>query len=138
MVSHLFNKLLYVYDLKHKIIDISQSSEPPSGQLRLATPATINFTASLFTSLAQQFPSNLVSTGGDEFNEECYVQDPQTQADLQASGQTLEQALGTFVRTMQGVLQKEGKTPVVWEGTFDTYMPGISFTPCVRFDRNGA
>ena len=63
-----------------------------------------------------------MSTGGDEFNEECYVQDPQTQADLQASGQTLEQALGTFVRTMQGVLQKEGKTPVVWEGEFDTYM----------------
>ena len=116
--------------MKYKIIDdIFQSSEPPSGQLRLATPATINFTASLFTSLAQQFPSNLVSTGGDEFNEECYVQDPQTRADLQASGQTLAQALGTFVRTMQGVLQKEGKTPVVWEGAFDTYMPEIYSHP---------
>ena len=90
----------------HKITDdIFPSPEPPSGQLRLATPATINFTASLFTSLAQQFPSNLVSTGGDEFNEECYVQDPQTQADLKASGQTLEQALDTFTQVRFLALQ---------------------------------
>ncbi|OJT06180.1 Beta-hexosaminidase 2 [Trametes pubescens] len=91
------------------------ANEPPPGQLRLASPATTNFTADLLASVARMFPSSLMSTGGDELNTECYVQDPETQADLKASGRTLEQALDVFTRTTHAAIRAEGKTPAVWE-----------------------
>ena len=62
------------------------------------------------------FPSTVVSTGGDELNTECYAQDPETQADLNSTGQTLEQALSVFTQTTHGALEALGKTPAVWEG----------------------
>lgn len=69
-----------------------------------------------------------MSTGGDELNEECYVQDPQTQADLQTSGQTLEEALSTFLQIIHGALREGGKTPVVWEGKWTCTILSIAFT----------
>lgn len=48
----------------------------------------------------------------------CYAKDPQTQQDLNASGQTFEQALDVFTQATHGVLKKARKTPVVWEGVF--------------------
>lgn len=65
------------------------------------------------------FPSTLFSTGGDEVNTNCYHQDEQTQADLNATGSTFDEALSNFVQTMQTALIKEGKTPAVWEGKSD-------------------
>ncbi|KAJ7776774.1 glycoside hydrolase family 20 protein [Mycena maculata] len=91
------------------------ANEPPAGQLRLASPATINFTANLFTAAAKVLPSKYFSTGGDEVNTECYAQDPQTQAELKSSGKTLEQALNTFTEATHGALANLGKTAVVWE-----------------------
>ncbi|KAF8195383.1 glycoside hydrolase family 20 protein [Pholiota molesta] len=91
------------------------ANEPPAGQLRLASQATTNFTANLVASIARTLPSTLFSTGGDELNVNCYTQDAQTQADLTASGKTLEQALDTFTQTTHGALEALGKTPVVWE-----------------------
>ncbi|KAJ6554910.1 beta-hexosaminidase [Mycena vulgaris] len=91
------------------------ANEPPSGQLRLASPGTVNFTASLFTAAAKVLPSKYFSTGGDELNTQCYAKDAQTQADLKKSGQTLEQALNTFTQATHRALAKLGKTPVVWE-----------------------
>ncbi|KAJ6455070.1 beta-hexosaminidase [Mycena vitilis] len=91
------------------------ANEPPAGQLRLASPATVNFTASLFTAAAHVMPSKYFSTGGDELNTECYTQDPQTQADLKKAGKTLEQALSTFTQATHSALAKLDKTPVVWE-----------------------
>lgn len=57
-------------------------TEPPAGQLRLASAATTNFTSSLLTSAAGLFRSSYFGTGGDEINANCYDKDPQTQADL--------------------------------------------------------
>ncbi|KAJ7505796.1 glycoside hydrolase family 20 protein [Mycena galericulata] len=91
------------------------ANEPPAGQLRLASPAVVNFTANLFTAAAKVLPGKFFSTGGDELNTECYAQDAQTQADLKASGKTLEQALNTFTVASHSALAKLGKTPVVWE-----------------------
>ena len=62
------------------------------------------------------FPSALVSTGGDELNTECYAQEAETQADLQAAGHTLEQALDKFTKVTHDALKAKGKTPIVWEG----------------------
>ncbi|KAI0373766.1 N-acetylhexosaminidase [Pilatotrama ljubarskyi] len=91
------------------------ANEPPAGQLRLASAATRNFTADLLASVARMFPSTIMSTGGDELNVECYTQDAQTQADLSASGRTLEQALDAFTQATHAALRAEGKTPAVWE-----------------------
>ncbi|KAG6900656.1 hypothetical protein C0993_006760, partial [Termitomyces sp. T159_Od127] len=91
------------------------AGEPPAGQLRLTSAATTNFTAELISSMAKTLPSTLFSTGGDEVNTNCYLQDPQTQADLASSGRTLEQALSSFVQATHKPLIDLGKTPVVWE-----------------------
>ena len=61
-------------------------------------------------------PSKLFSTGGDELNINCYAKDSQTQADLNSSGRTLEQALDVFTQATHRAIIAEGKTPVVWEG----------------------
>lgn len=94
----------------------SSSSEPIAGQLRFASAATTNFTSGLLDATAKMFPSSLFSTGGDELNLPCYEQDGETQQILNATGETLQQKLETFVQTVHGGLKKLGKTPVVWEG----------------------
>lgn len=55
-------------------------------------------------------------TGGDELNTKCYTDDPQTQAELNSTGRTLEQALNVFTQATHGALAALEKTPVVWEG----------------------
>lgn len=92
------------------------SAEPPAGQLRIASSATTNFTASLLGAVAKTLPSTMFSTGGDEVNLKCYTKDAQTQAELKKSGKTIEQALDTFTSATHGALVAEGKVPVVWEG----------------------
>ena len=98
------------------IVSRFQLAEPPAGQLRLASEATTNFTAGLLAAAAKLTPSTLFSTGGDELNTNCYAADEETQAALNATGQTLEQALNTFTQVTHKALLDEGKTPVVWEG----------------------
>ncbi|KAF8648772.1 hypothetical protein AX16_006179 [Volvariella volvacea WC 439] len=89
--------------------------QPPSGQLRIASPATTNFTADLLTSAAKMFPGNYFSTGGDEINQNCYRDDPQTQEELQRQGKNIEQALDTFTQVTHNALHDIGKTTVVWQ-----------------------
>ncbi|TFK93272.1 glycoside hydrolase family 20 protein [Polyporus arcularius HHB13444] len=91
------------------------AAEPPSGQLRLASASTTNFTAGLFSAVAKMFPSTILSTGGDEVNANCYEKDAETQADLRAAGRTIEQALDVFTQKTHGAIISEGKTPAVWE-----------------------
>jgi hexosaminidase len=107
-----------------KIIDILSIhlpfTEPPAGQLRIASADTQSFAAGLIGAAAKLLPSTYFSTGGDEVNQDCYLNDPETQAALNATGKTLEQALDTFTQATHGALAKEGKTPVVWEGEWCT------------------
>ncbi|CDO72185.1 Glycoside Hydrolase Family 20 protein [Trametes cinnabarina] len=79
-----------------------------------ASPWT-TFANGLLASVARMFPSSVMSTGGDELNAECYAQDPDTQADLKATGRTLEQALDVFTQKTHAAIRAEGKTPAVWE-----------------------
>lgn len=95
--------------------------EPPAGQLRLATPSTINFTTSLVASVAKNFRSSLFSTGGDEVNTNCYAQDNQTQTDLAESGLNLDEALDAFLHATHAVLTDMGKGQIVKEGELFGY-----------------
>jgi hexosaminidase len=93
------------------------ANKPPVGQLRLSSPATIDFTASLLNAAAKLFPATLFATGGDEINMQCYQDDPQTQQDL--AGRMLNEALDVFTLATHGALRSLRKTPVVWEGELD-------------------
>jgi len=97
------------------------ASEPPAGQLRIASQATANFTANLISSVAKMVSSSMFSTGGDELNTICYAQDNQTQSELQSSGRTLDQALSDFILAEHAGLRKLGKTPVVKAGGLPWY-----------------
>ncbi|KAK7054384.1 Glucosamine-6-phosphate isomerase (Glucosamine-6-phosphate deaminase) (GNPDA) (GlcN6P deaminase) [Paramarasmius palmivorus] len=89
--------------------------DPPSGQLRLASDATLNFTLDVLSSVAKTLPSKFFATGGDEVNQPCYAQDDQTQQELSSSGRTLEEALTDFVDATHDMVRGIGKTPVIWE-----------------------
>ncbi|KAH8114791.1 beta-hexosaminidase [Phellopilus nigrolimitatus] len=91
------------------------ANEPPAGQLRLASPSTINFSVALVDSVSQKFRSTLFSTGGDEVNENCYTQDTQTQADLAKAGLSLDEALNNYLLETHAVIRAQGKTPIVKE-----------------------
>ena len=97
---------------------MSSITEPPAGQLRFTSPATVTFTTNLLSAIAKMFPSKYFSTGGDELNEACYTADAETQKTLNSTGETLEQALSNFTVATHAALIKQGKTPVVWEGLF--------------------
>lgn len=109
---------LYISLIYDELNFFGHRLEPPAGQLRLASAATSNFTATLISAAAQMFPSKFFSTGGDELNTNCYDKDAQTQSDLKSTGSTLEQALSNFTNASHTELAKLGKTPVVWEGSF--------------------
>jgi hexosaminidase len=94
---------------------ILYANEPPAGQLRIASPDTVNFTAGLLVNAAKLFPGNYFGTGGDEINLKCYTDDPETQKALAASGKTLGQALDDFTQAEHKALRSVGKTAVVWE-----------------------
>lgn len=91
------------------------ANEPPSGQLRIASPDTVNFTTNLLVNAANLFSGGYFSTGGDEINARCYTDDPQTQKALNASGKTFAQALDDFTQAEHKALRGVGKTAVVWE-----------------------
>ncbi|KAI0629981.1 N-acetylhexosaminidase [Trametes polyzona] len=91
------------------------ANEPPAGQLRFANATVTQYIADLFAEVTKMFPSKLFSTGGDELNTNCYSIDEPTQAALNASGRTLEEALDVFTQKTHKVLEDKGKTPVVWE-----------------------
>lgn len=94
---------------------IKYTNEPPAGQLRIASPDTVNFTTDLLVNAAGLFPGNYFSTGGDEINENCYKNDSETRDALAASAKTFEQALDDFTQAEHKALKDVGKTPVVWQ-----------------------
>ena len=97
------------------------ANEPPAGQLRVASPDTVNFITGLLTNVANIFCGKYFSTGGDEINTKCYADDSQTQQALSASGKSLAQALDAFVQAEHKALESVGKTAVVWEELVLTY-----------------
>ncbi|KAI0665445.1 N-acetylhexosaminidase [Trametes maxima] len=89
------------------------ASEPPAGQLRIASPSTLSFAQTLFASVAQMLPGTMMSSGGDEVNLPCWEEDEQTKADLARRNITIDDALNEFVQTVQGVIVEHGKTPFI-------------------------
>ncbi|KAG6372748.1 glycoside hydrolase superfamily [Boletus reticuloceps] len=91
------------------------TNEPLAGQLRFALPEVVNFITALLSSVAKTLPLYYFSTGGDELNTNCYINDTLTQQQLKSANTTLAGALATFTNSTHSALIAEGKTPVVWE-----------------------
>ncbi|KNZ51349.1 beta-hexosaminidase [Puccinia sorghi] len=105
---------------KNKAPWINYAAEPPAGQLRLADDRAITLINEIFEYLTTQIPGTLFSSGGDEVihlpqNKKCYQEDEPTQASLQEKGQTLSEALSSFVLKTHQTISRSGKVPVVWE-----------------------
>ncbi|KAH9848284.1 N-acetylhexosaminidase [Lenzites betulinus] len=89
------------------------ANEPPAGQLRIASPATLEFARTMFSSVADTLPGTMMSSGGDEVNLPCWEEDEQTMSDLERRNITIADALNEFVQTVQGVITEHGKTPFI-------------------------
>ncbi|OCF40249.1 hexosaminidase [Kwoniella heveanensis CBS 569] len=89
--------------------------QPPAGQLRFADEGVVNWTKRLFDSVAKLSASRYVSTGGDEINVRCMMDDEATVAALSKKGWTLDQALDVFTNATHAALRENGQTPVVWQ-----------------------
>ncbi|KAK4055282.1 Glucosamine-6-phosphate isomerase (Glucosamine-6-phosphate deaminase) (GNPDA) (GlcN6P deaminase) [Microbotryomycetes sp. JL201] len=91
------------------------AAEPPTGQLRL-NKITTTFAANIIGSASSMIKSPYFSTGGDEVNENCYLEDKKTQQEMEKRGNaTLDLLLTDFVGSVHDRLRHERKTPVVWE-----------------------
>jgi len=89
------------------------ASEPPAGQLRIASNVTVDFVKQLFESTLTLLTSPLMSTGGDEVNLPCWEDDEQTSQDLMQTNTTIAQALDGFIQQIQSVLVSHSKTPLI-------------------------
>lgn len=92
------------------------ASEPPAGQLRIASLATLAFARTLFASVAATLPGTMMSSGGDEVNLPCWADDAETVAELARRNMTIGEALDEFVLGVQEVLREHGKTPFIKSG----------------------
>ncbi len=94
-------------------------------------PNATSLIVNLFSTLTKMLPSKYFSTGGDEINVPCYVSlldhceeghadrlpdlqtsDNVTEAYLNSTGQTFEEALSNFTVATHNALAANGKTPV--------------------------
>ncbi|KAJ3475304.1 hypothetical protein NLI96_g11923 [Meripilus lineatus] len=89
------------------------ASEPPAGQLRIASNQTVAFVKDMFGSVAKRLPGRMMSSGGDEVNLACWEEDEETSEELRAKNQTIAEALNVFVEEVQGELKENGKTPFI-------------------------
>ncbi|BGO94733.1 Glucosamine-6-phosphate isomerase (Glucosamine-6-phosphate deaminase) (GNPDA) (GlcN6P deaminase) [Rhodotorula toruloides] len=91
------------------------AAEPPAGQLRLGRPDTLAFSKRVLQDAAKLSSSAFFSSGGDEVNKRCYLDDPETSAALESRNSTVDELLDEFVRGLHETLVESNKTPVVWE-----------------------
>eukprot|EP01129_Flabellula_baltica_P007709 TRINITY_DN3012_c0_g1_i1.p1 TRINITY_DN3012_c0_g1~~TRINITY_DN3012_c0_g1_i1.p1 ORF type:complete len:522 (+),score=64.93 TRINITY_DN3012_c0_g1_i1:38-1603(+) len=101
---------------------INYAAEPPSGQLNIVLDETFSVINTLLTEMAEWFPEEYTHMGGDEVNLNCYNEDPVFVKYLKDHNVTLSQVVKSFEeKVINSILQKEGKTPIVWQSIISTY-----------------
>ncbi|KAJ1931540.1 Glucosamine-6-phosphate isomerase (Glucosamine-6-phosphate deaminase) (GNPDA) (GlcN6P deaminase), partial [Linderina macrospora] len=94
------------------------AAEPPSGQLNIAKPESIEFTNKIVGEYSSLFPDQVFHLGGDEVNRNCWIEDPYVKAYLAAHpGQDVESLLVSFYTKVHTYLGGLGKTGMTWEET---------------------
>ena len=92
------------------------AAEPPSGQVKLASPDVKSFFDKLYSDLLPRVSpfSSLFHTGGDEINVNVYTLDPALHTN---DSRLLQPHLQTFVQNLHNTIRSYGFTPMVWEET---------------------
>lgn len=90
------------------------SAEPPTGQLKLNSPAVTKFITTLLDDLLPRVSpfTSFFHTGGDEINANVYALDETVGS---ASPQTIQPFLQAFVSHAHDLVRSHGLTPIVWE-----------------------
>ncbi|ORX70000.1 beta-hexosaminidase-like protein [Linderina pennispora] len=102
------------------------AAEPPSGQLNIAKPETIEFTNKLVKEYTGLFTDNVFHLGGDEVNRKCWKEDPDVQKYLAAHpGEDVETLLASWYSKVHEYLGSLNRTAYTWEETLfhSTYEP---------------
>ena len=92
------------------------ASEPPAGQLRIASKETVGFVKAIFDGVGKRVNGRMMSSGGDEVNLACWEEDEETMEELKRRNMTIGEALNGFVEEVQSVMEKNGKTPFIKSG----------------------
>lgn len=90
------------------------ANEPPSGQLKLNSPAVYAFLEKVWNDLLPRLSpySAYFHTGGDELNVNAYNYDPTVKSNLSS---VIQPYLQKFVDFNHAKLRANGLTPIVWE-----------------------
>ncbi|KAL9116948.1 MAG: hypothetical protein Q9187_006522, partial [Circinaria calcarea] len=90
------------------------SAEPPTGQLKLNSPAVTTFITTLLNDLLPRVSpfTSFYHTGGDEVNVNVYALDETVGS---SSPQTIQPFLQSFVSHAHDLVRSHGLTPIVWE-----------------------
>ena len=93
---------------------VTYSAEPPSGQLKLNSPAVYDFLSTLWQDLLPRVStySSYFHTGGDELNSNVYLLDETVNSN---SSDVIQPLLQKFVDFNHDAVRKAGMTPIVWE-----------------------
>ncbi|KAJ2648631.1 Glucosamine-6-phosphate isomerase (Glucosamine-6-phosphate deaminase) (GNPDA) (GlcN6P deaminase) [Coemansia sp. RSA 1250] len=94
------------------------AAEPPSGQLNIAKPETIEFTNKIIDEYTKLFPDEVFHVGGDEVNRNCWTEDADVQAYLAAHpDESVETLLASWYGKVHDHLETTGKQGYTWEET---------------------
>ena len=95
-------------------------NEPPSGQLKLNSPAVTSFYQKIYADILPRVKTytDRFHTGGDELNANVYLLDPTVKSN---SSSVIQPYLSKFVKTLHGYIRKANLKPVVWEEMVTTW-----------------
>ncbi|KAB8346070.1 hypothetical protein FH972_023122 [Carpinus fangiana] len=99
---------------------ITYAAEPPSGTLKLNSPAVYKFLSTLYKDLLPRLSplTSYFHTGGDEIKYAAYKLDDTVKSDDPA---VLQPLLQKYIDTVHKHVRDAGLTPVVWEEIVLTY-----------------
>jgi hexosaminidase len=111
-VHHSFPELIAAFDIQPNWDEYAK--EPPSGTLKLNSPAVYTFLEKLFDDLLPRVSpySSYFHTGGDEVSKNAYLLDDTVKSNDFAVLQPLMQ---TFIDRNHDQVRAKGLKPIVWE-----------------------
>ncbi|KAJ2704049.1 Glucosamine-6-phosphate isomerase (Glucosamine-6-phosphate deaminase) (GNPDA) (GlcN6P deaminase) [Coemansia sp. IMI 203386] len=102
------------------------AAEPPSGQLNIVKPESIEFTNKLIDEYTKLFTDEVFHLGGDEVNRNCWSEDPDVIKYLaDHPGEDVESLLVNWYSKVHDHLETTGKQAYTWEETLfhSEYVP---------------
>lgn len=90
------------------------AAEPPSGSLKLNSPAVYDFLGTLFSDLLPRVSpyTTFFHNGGDEVNRNAFLHDETVQSN---SSDVLQPLVQKIMSNVTGMVREAGLTPIVWE-----------------------